>query len=420
MITRIAATALAVAGAVGVSSAHANAVTRETATIVGLKVFRFLWKDSNGLKRTVSLKMEGDGNPGHGGYAVQMTYQHHDNGKTKLLKANAEAGDGFGYFVAHERFRTFTDGQSDSIAAKIFAANDSPLGKDFQVTTEFVESGPKKKIIRFRQNYPKYGTKSAGGVNPNTGEDSPPIGLDPNLFQLYLLPVTLTWHFEDGKDYPLVRTTVDLSGLPSPDLISFDMRAPYGVLDFEDGGKAIKRVMWGDRFHFRTTATPLTRNSTWLWNAPNEGACYNALVAGESEMGLVEPKPFGQSRLADGYSEGRGKSSATYNNGQGCPFQNQKLPCDYEWAYQSAQYELPRGDPNAPVKRQKIAWGSTAFYGMSLGAVFDGTTAVPFDGFPQSREISYDVCVVLGPTTDSGLARKVALRGKNYGCASAP
>lgn len=420
MMIRIAAAALAAAGAWAAWPAPAAAATRETATIGGLKVHKFIWTDSKGLKRTVSLKMEGEGNPGHGGYAVQMTYQRVDGGKTKLVKADGEPGDGFGYFVAHERYRAFADGSSNPIAKKIFKTDDSPLGKNFAVSTEFVASGSKKKIIRFGLNYPKYGTKAASGIDGGTGEDSPKLGSDPALFQLYQLPVTLTWHFEDGKDYPLVRTKVDLSGVPGPDCVSFDMRGPYGVLDFEDGDKPLKRVMWGDRFHFRSLGSPLTRNASWLWNTANDGARYNALIAGDAEMGLFEPRRFAQSALADGYSEGRGKSSDTYNKGKGCPFQDQKIPCDYEWPYQSAQYELPYDDPDAPGFRQKIAWGSTPYYGMSLGSVYDGTTSVPFDGFPANRTLSYDICVVLGPTIALGLTRKAALRGKSFGCATPP
>jgi hypothetical protein len=38
--------------------------------------------------RTVSLKQEGNGNPGHGGYAVRMTYQI--NGGAKTVTVDAE------------------------------------------------------------------------------------------------------------------------------------------------------------------------------------------------------------------------------------------------------------------------------------------------------------------------------------------
>ncbi|EBW2381269.1 hypothetical protein DAR30_24955, partial [Salmonella enterica subsp. enterica serovar Enteritidis] len=42
----------------------AFAVTQQETTVNGLKVWRFVWSDSNGRTRTVSLKKQGEGNPG--------------------------------------------------------------------------------------------------------------------------------------------------------------------------------------------------------------------------------------------------------------------------------------------------------------------------------------------------------------------
>src|SRR5579862_3761787 len=77
-------------------------------TVNGLSVDQYSWYDSHRLLRTVSLKQEGNGNPGHGGYAVQMTYQH--GASTITVNAESSNDGGFGYFVSHERYRTFTDG----------------------------------------------------------------------------------------------------------------------------------------------------------------------------------------------------------------------------------------------------------------------------------------------------------------------
>ncbi len=109
------------------SGALADGVTHQVTSINGLQVDRYSWHDTRGLTRTVSLKQEGNGNPGHGGYAIQMTYQL-NGGQTITVNADAGGDGGFGYFVSHERFRDFTDGTSDTIASKIFGVDDSPLG----------------------------------------------------------------------------------------------------------------------------------------------------------------------------------------------------------------------------------------------------------------------------------------------------
>src|SRR3954467_4225392 len=73
-------------------------------TVVGsLKVDQYKWFDSACLLRTVSLKQEGNGNPGHGGYAVQMTYQVPGIGgafSTVTANAASTSDGGFGYFVS--------------------------------------------------------------------------------------------------------------------------------------------------------------------------------------------------------------------------------------------------------------------------------------------------------------------------------
>ncbi|MFC3693945.1 hypothetical protein [Chenggangzhangella methanolivorans] len=408
------------AAILAVGATDAFAVKRKNETVAGLKVVTFSWNDSAGRKRSVSLKREGEGNPGHGGYAVRMTYRYDDAGKLKTLKAIAPKtrDGGFGYFVAHERYRTFADGDQAPIAAKIFGADDSPLGLGFPVKQKTVLDEPGRKAVEFKLAYPKYGTRSPGGIDQNTGEDKPRIGTDAGLFKRYDLPVTIRWTFEDGKDHPRIAVKVDLGKVPGPDRLSFDVRGPYGKLDFDDGEAAIAKVMWADRFAFETTASPVTRNATWTWNAPNAGARFTALIAGSREMGIVEPRPFAQSLTNDGYSDGRGKTSATYFGGNGCPFQDQIIPCDYEWPYQSAQYELPYDNRNGATTSEKIAWGSTPYYGMSLSSTYDGTQSVAFDGFPADRSIDYDVCVVLGPTTAGGLTRAVAAGGGDYSCAS--
>lgn len=395
----------------------ASAVTRQETTVNGLKVWRFVWADSKGWTRTVSLKKQGEGNAGNGGYAVQMTYRYVEGGVSKTATVNAPAGDGFGYFVSHERSRKFSDGATATIAQKIFNRDDSPLGRGFPVTTRAPATGPNKKIIEFKLTYPRYGTIAANGFNANTGEDNPPLGTSANLYRLYNLPVSTTWFFQDGKDYPRILTRVDMTSVPGANRVSFDVRGPYGKLDFDMGNFPMRQVAWADRYYFKTSSVPLTRNSTWTWNILNSRARYVTMIAGKGEFGLLEPVVYSKSAINDGYSLGRGKTSVSYNNGNGCPFQAQKLPCDYEWPYQNAQYELPYNNVNGTTTSEKFAWGSTPLYGMGLASSYDGTQSVPFVGFPANKLIQYHVCVVIGQFAGTGLTRTAATAGGAYNCA---
>lgn len=410
--------ALATVLLIGSAADPAFAVTVTQPVVDGLKVYQYAWTDSQGRPRTVSLKQEGAGNPGHGGYAVAASYQFLAGGvwKTKVVKPGA-AGEGFGYFVSHERYRLFSDGSSATIAAKIFGVDDSPLGRGFPVVTRRFTTGPGKGIIQFALTYSHYGTAAANGLDPDTGNDLPPLGTSAALFKKYDLPVDITWYFKDGADYPRIRTHVYLNSVPGPDRVSFDLRGPYGKLDFDGGANPIAQIRWGDSHHFVSTTAPLTRNSTWSWASGNAGARYTSLSAATFEIGLLEPGRYrGQTRINDGYADGRGKTSATYFDGNGCPFQAQLIPCDYEWPYQSAQYELPYNNRNGATTSEKIAWGSSSYYGTSLTSTYDGVAARPFDGFPASKVLGYDVCLVLGRTAAGGLTRTVALAGGDYHC----
>jgi hypothetical protein len=411
--------ALALAGLAG----PAGAVTRTTTTINGFVVDRVVWTDSAGLKRSVSLKKQGSGNAGNGGYAIQMTYQIKTKaGPIKPVRLNAQNGEGFGYFVSHERERAFTSlpkpNLPPTIAWQIFNTDDSPLGRGFPVTTTYVP-GPGKLSVNFTLNYRRAGTIAATTIDPNTGLDSPKLDPNPALYKLYDVPVTITWRFQDGRDFPRIINEMNLVNIPGPDRISVDLRAPYGKLDFDSGDNPINRVQWADRYEFRTLSAPagITRNTPWVWSIRNTKSRYVALTAGKYEMGLIEPFTFRTTRTTDGYSEGRSKTSATYNGGNGCPFQNQKLPCDYEWAYQSAQYELPYDNPNGVTTSEKLAWGSTPFYGTSLPSSYDGTTAAPLKGFPADKKIRYAVCVAVGLATSGGFVRGKAVGGGDYSCA---
>ena len=398
------------------------AVSRTITTVNGLRVDRYAWTDSAGLRRSVSLKREGEGNPGHGGYAIQMTYVTGPAAHRRLVTVNADRGEGFGYFVSHERYRTFTDGTDDTIAGKIFHTDDSPLGLGFAVAGAPVSLGhPGMAAHRFTMRYPRYGTINPIAKNAD-GEDVSRTPVNPAALKLYHLPITITWYFQDGTDYPRIQTDVGFGDVPGPDRVNFDVRGPYGVLRFDNGANLnVLRVIWGDRYHFTTLGSPATRGSAWTWNAANHGARYHALIAGAYEMGLFEPAPFIHRALADSYADERGSRSSVYNAGHGCLYEPQLIPCDWEWPYQSLQYSLP-DNRTQPTNYKKIAWGSSAYYGTgrSLSRVYDSaTTFEAFNGFPANRKITYSVCVVLGATIPGGLTRSAAV-GPLYRCAGQP
>jgi hypothetical protein len=400
-----------------------NWVTNTQTTVLGLSVEQYTWYDSQCLKRTVSLKLEGDGNPGHGGYAVQMTYQAPTLEGPETIVVNQEtSGDGgFGYFVSHERYRTFVDNTSDTIANKIFGVDDSPLGLDFAAPGSALTGSASTGAFRIHTTYYHYGTITPDPVDAD-GDDTTNLPLTASSYARYPLPVTMTWVFQAQTDAPRYDVDVDLTQVAEADRVGFDLRAPYGVMVFDNGEDGLVReVMWGDRFLFATRSQPVIRNSPWTWLLANPGGRFNAMVAGEYEMGLYEPVKFANSQLADSFSEERGSTSFAFNNGQGCAEgETQLLPCDWEWPYQGVQYSLPTNSNTTPTNFKKIAWGSTAYYGAGPGLtqVYDTpNSSEPFVGFPSSKHLDYSVCILLGVTFQGGRTRAAAAAAKPN-CAS--
>ena len=381
------------------------------------------WIDSAGQPRTVSLKMEGGGNAGHGGYAVQMTYYYNNGGawtKVTVDGANANGDGGFGYFVSHERYRNFTDGDTNTIAGKIFGVDDSPLGLGFAATTAIPLNSGSAGAESFTINYYHYGTVTPGGYDANNGMDQPLLPTNASAYRLYPLPVTVTWVFQSGRDFPRIDVTVDMSQIippgsatPTAGLVSFDVRGPYGVMVFDnDQGGVINTAQWGDQqFIFAPTQTPIRRGSAWNWNATNPGARYHLISIGGIgapyyEMGLYEPAPASGSSLTDGYAAERGYTSQSYAAavaaGAASPSADQcgdpeTLPSDGTWPYQSVQYSLPCGSQTATTNGQKLAWGSSSLYGFSVTSAYNGQRSYPINNFPAAPyKLNYSVCVALG------------------------
>jgi len=389
----------------------AHAVSFTTGTINGTAVDIWSWTDASGNTRTVALKQEGNGNTGHGGYAIQFTYIA--GGKTITINAESGSDGGFGYFVSHERYRSFADGSVDTIASHIFSKDDSPLGNGFAATTTKPTTPAGTGAERFTIQYGHYGTITADPVDANSGTDSTPLPAGKANYAFYTLPATTTWVFQDGKNYPRIDIADSLAAVippggttPTKDLVSFDIRGPYGVMVFDNGTDGtVKTVLWGDRTNqFSPTKTPVTRSSPWKWNTANKCARYQALQASGFEMGLFEPLKASTSATVDGYAAERGATSASYAHGGGISTSScsgspkQTLPSDGTWPYQSVQYSLPcgAGSLTTPTTGKKIAWGTTSYYGTSLTGVWNGQESVPFNGFPASNSIAYSVCLVLG------------------------
>ncbi len=225
-----ASSALIAFSAFASSSAFAltpGVVEHRSETINGVAVDTYEWPDSQGLARTVSLKKQGAGNSGNGGYAVQVTYQYRWGSAVKTVRAKApNTGDGgFGYFVGHERYRDFSDGSQNTIAGKIFGTDDSPLGRGFPAKVDvFPQEKPSVAVYRATIQYPRYGTVKPNGYDDN-GSDFPRLSLNKADYARFVTPVSVSWIFEAGRDYPRIRTRMSLAAF-GPDQTSFDMRGP--------------------------------------------------------------------------------------------------------------------------------------------------------------------------------------------------
>lgn len=403
-----------------VAAPASASVVHTTGMINGVDCDIWTWSDSAKQERSVALKIEGGLNAGkgHGGYAVQMTYYyttrlslwlssifHNYSPWTKVtVNAANEVDGGFGYFVSHERYRFFADGAWGTIANKIFNADDSPLGLDFPATASILPNGSSHPFAEsFAIAYGHYGTIDPNGYNANSGQDNPPLQLSNVAYHFYPIPVTTTWVFESGKDFPRIDVSVNMSQIPKAGLVSFDVRGPYGVMVFDDGADtAVTTAMWGDQdYLFAPLQTPITRGSSWSWSSANPGARYNLIGTGSYEMGLFEPLPSAKSSLVDGYAAERGFTNASFAAAEqtsadqcGDP---QTLPSDGTWPYQSVQYSLPCKAQSSNYLTQtttgkKIAWGSSSLYGSEVTSVSNGQKSHTIS---FSATIKYRVCLAL-------------------------
>jgi hypothetical protein len=372
----------------------------------GIQATTYTWTDSKGQLRTVSLKNQSAANTGNGGYAVKMTYT--DGGIPVTLGCDDQAGDGcWGYFVGHELGRTLDDGRSDQrIALLNGEGDDSPFGRLFPVTASSqsaITGASTSATHKFTTLYPKWGTVAPmADVTAATPAAT-------NAHKKFMLPVTIQWTFENGKDSPRIDVKVDMAGVTAGQL-AFDLRGPYGVMNFANGdaGATINNVQWGDSISKFTTlndrATNLTMNTGWDWtdlNTPKRP--YSAMTAISGgvtyEIGLFEYKLGTDPGLAyGGWFDDRGLNGnaiADYNGNGPAGALNSSA-----WPFQSANYSVsPNG---APTTGMKFGWGSANFYGSTFNAVsmgeHSGGRTAPIVALPADKKIIYRTCLVLGKT----------------------
>ncbi|MCP3099919.1 hypothetical protein LZ198_13670 [Myxococcus sp. K15C18031901] len=398
-------------GGTGAARESGDGVSREATTVAGISVDRYAWMDSEGRERTVSLKRQSPGS--NGGYAVQMTYQVRAGTQWRTVTLDGTGGgeSGFGYFVAHELYRSFDNGTSGTIAA-LHGEDDSPLGLGFPVEEVRPALSASDTVVTHTVTlrYPKWGTRVAMSDVTATTQAAA------SAHQKFMVPVSIRWVFEKGMDFPRIDTRLDLSEATAGQ-VSFDVRGPYGPMEFADAdpNATLNNVQWGDSLnHFSTgvaAAGALTTQANWTWNEPLAASRkYNVLLARHSstgvlyELGLVELKLGTDAGLVyGGYSLNNGSTKAATGNAL-----NSGGFSEGEWPFQSAQYS---GLGTTPVTGKKVAWGSSPFYGSTFTTVyFNDTTSRPIVAYPANRSLVYRTCLVVGVSPYTDASRKSLTR----------
>jgi hypothetical protein len=359
----------------------------------GMQVERYTWRDAGNQPRVAALARN-DGQVGPQGQrgGELWEYRYETPGGTRIVRQTGSFPGGFGYVVSHRNEGTAGIGGND----------DSPLGHGFSGQFASIFAGRHHAILRFTQRYPRYSRTDANP--PNTQ---------------YQVPVTIEWVIANGRSHPLWSMTWDLTGaLPNAvpaDALEDDTRAPYGELLFDGAATAgahsvIAGVGWGDRFKFVSTSAPVTLNSEWTWNVANT-VPYVKLwtTAVDATMGTVQTQTLVQ-QDAGGYF-GTGRWNSTSASGLACTVfgNNYRMPCDFNWPYQSINYSLGGG---GSTNNTRLAWGANfGWLGQQSyfthGSAFWGgplpNTAA--SGWPRK---SYSTFVVLDRHTLDPIAAQVS------------
>jgi hypothetical protein len=308
----------------------------------GFQTDSFKWRDAQGQPRTAWLVHNNAQDPTgkFGGYLRRLQYQV--GGQTRTCTGSSNAHPGFGYSVNH-------------------FGNTATLSYNYKGTFQRVFEGRHHAIFRYKVQQPIDGHQVA---------------------------VTIQWFFHTGHDHPLWSITYDASSAPA-NAISADIRSPYGDLGWDgDAGADVSGVSWGDHYRFETLSSPLTMNSAWTYNQPNQIPYVQSWTnTPDAEMGSVQTQTY-QQHDAGGYwfYTSWGKSS------QG------PMPEDWNWTYQLNQYEIP-----FLLSSKRLAWGTNygALGQSSYPAYGD---QVMLKGYPYQ---SYSVHVVLGQHSKQSVFNQV-------------
>ncbi|PUE11765.1 hypothetical protein B9Z51_05705 [Limnohabitans sp. T6-5] len=357
-----------------------------------VSVCQYSWPDSRGLPRTLSLKKQGNGNPGNGGYAVQATYKGVD-GQT-LITVNAaadEAFGGFGYFVSHEKYRWY-DGANT--IAQLHGEDDSARGLTLPSKGGNSFHGIRQARHRIQQNYYRWGTTNAWVCQYDADMGQCSNGETPKdltLHKRYDTPVTIDWYIEAGTDYPRIAIHYDISAVPQAGLVMFDVRGPYGAMEFANSETQalLQSVVWKDASRvFRTlnARNPLHWNTPWRWNGVDDGVNRMHIMSTQNgfETGLlavntqgIEPAGLAQDDYAGGFGKDVNNdinwgvshrdqdcSVLSLDPKSGC----YELPLSGVWPYQGANYSYVAHD--TPSTNKLLAWGSHQRLGSTEAGMF--------------------------------------------------
>lgn len=355
---------------------------------------RYSWIDASGNPRSAALAHNNNGTPG--GSLRELTYRVGAATRTVGVTDSGfsvGAGGGFGYIVSHlEGYRN--DGTLDRCTGPVPV--ESPLGAFITGQFQRLATGNHHAIHRYTLVYPLYGCETQGGAITS-----------------YPMAVTIDWFFATGRDHPVWAVTLDSSSAPVSGAVRADSRSPYGELLFDGSATSaahatIAGVAWGDGRGFTTTSSPVTYNSSWTWNTPNTVPFVKLwTTAPDATMGTVQTQTKAQ-HDAGGYFGAYDWDKTSADDPAGCTPQRfgplHEMPCDFNWPYQSLNYELNSGAPDNSTNGSRLAWGTNfGFVGRDDFVVhgsqfFNGPNPDTFaDGYPLQ---SYSTYIVLG--THSG------------------
>jgi len=351
-----------------------------TACTGSLTTERYTWADSLGRTRVATFSHNELGvNTNRKGMLCEYTY-HTDAATVRdVLALDASGAGGFGYIVSH---------LANTASAAQIGQDDSPLGLAFSGATANLLNGRHHALLRFTLNYPRY--YCTEDVNGNCTSATTTVQM----------PVTIDWLIATGRDHPLWAVSLDLSAAAANQIVA-DSRAPYGDMAFDGTagggfGDNINGVAWGDHYAFSTTSAPLSFNSSWDWSQPNTiPYVYLWTTPTDAEMGIVQSEDIAK-QDAGGYF-GQNSWGQTSAGGNACSTAfgdgNYRMPCDFNWPYQSVNYALDPANPNNGTNDKRLAWGTEfGFLGQGSYIGNDGASTITV---PHQCE-SYSTYVTFG------------------------